>query len=180
VHAAHGLELLAAEIEILPDELGAPVVVAPALEGMPERPVVSLAHAHGDAVALAALLPAGTLAGVGIDLELLTPRPPGFAQAALSDAELRLLEPLAPQDTEEWLLRLWCAREAAGKAVGSGLAGGADGPRVLAIDAAHEAVSVDVAGRCLSARTHREADVIVATAVDPDAAFDRGALEAMR
>jgi acyl transferase domain-containing protein/phosphopantetheinyl transferase len=177
---AHGLELLPAEIEILPDERGAPVVHLATLPDLDECPVVSLAHAHGRAAALATLAPARAAGGVGIDLELLVPRPHGFAQAALSEAELRLLEPLPAQDAEEWLLRAWCAREAAGKACGSGLAGGAEAPRVSSIDSAHETVAVDVAGRRLSVCTHREADVIVATALDPEPALDRGPLEAMR
>ncbi len=45
LRGAYGLELLPAEIEILPDERGAPVVVAPGLEGLAELPLVSLTHA---------------------------------------------------------------------------------------------------------------------------------------
>jgi phosphopantetheinyl transferase (holo-ACP synthase) len=171
VHTAHGLELLPAEIEILPDDRGAPVVVAPALEGLGELPAVSLTHAQGQAAALVTLVPAGAAGGAGIDIEHLVPRPQGFAQAALTETELRLLEPLPADAAEEWLLRLWCAREAAGKAVGAGLAGAANAPRVSAIDAGREAVLLDVAGRRLIAWTHREEDLVFATAVTPDSSF---------
>jgi phosphopantetheinyl transferase len=171
VHTAHGLELLPAEIEILPDDRGAPVVVAPALEGLGELPAVSLTHAQGQAAALVTLVPAGAAGGAGIDIEHLVPRPQGFAQAALTETELRLLEPLPADAAEEWLLRMWCAREAAGKAVGAGLAGAANAPRVSAIDAGREAVLLDVAGRRLIAWTHREEDLVFATAVTPDSSF---------
>ncbi len=162
LRTAHGLELLPAEIEILPDDRGAPVALVPGLEGLAELPVVSLTHSHGHAAALVALARPG--AGVGIDIEPLVARPPGFAQAALSDAERRLLEGLPAGDAEEWLLRLWCAREAAGKAVGAGL-GGSGTPRVSAIDAHSQAVTVDVAGSQLVAWTQREDLQIVATAI---------------
>ena len=58
LRGAYGIELLPAEIEILPDERGAPIVVAPGLEGLAELPLVSLTHADGHAAALAALAPA--------------------------------------------------------------------------------------------------------------------------
>lgn len=172
LHQALGLELLAAEIEILPDERGAPVVVVPGLEGSPELPVVSLTHAHGRAAAFCAI--AGPGARIGIDIEPLAPRPEGFASAALSGDESRLLDELPAESSDEWLLRIWCAREAAGKAVGSGIAGGAGAPRAAAIDAGRGLVLVDVAGQRLTAWTDRQAgpdgsasEMIVATVLEP-------------
>jgi phosphopantetheinyl transferase (holo-ACP synthase) len=163
VSAAHGLDLLHAEIEILPDEQGAPVVVCPALEGLC-APAVSLAHTHGHAAALVAIGTPG--AGLGIDIENLVPRAQGFAEVALTEAERRLLEPLPADRTEEWLLRVWCAREAAGKALGTGLTGDDGAPRASALDLGSETLLVDAAGRRLLARTHREQELIFATAVD--------------
>ena len=66
--------LLPAEIEILPDERGVPLVHAPALAGLPELPIVSLTHSRGEAAALAMLAAPGS-AGAGLDLERLVPRP---------------------------------------------------------------------------------------------------------
>jgi acyl transferase domain-containing protein/phosphopantetheinyl transferase (holo-ACP synthase) len=165
VRGAYGLELAHADIEILPDERGAPVVVCPALDGLGGAPAVSLTHAHGQAVALVAFAPAG--AGVGIDVERLVPRPQGFLEAALTEAERCLLEPLGADAAEEWLLRMWCAREAAGKALGTGLGGGSAAPRVSALDVSREALLIDAAGRQLVAWTHREEEMVVATAFDP-------------
>jgi acyl transferase domain-containing protein/phosphopantetheinyl transferase len=172
LRGAYGLELLPAEIEILPDERGAPVVVAPGLEGLAELPLVSLTHSHGRAAAFVTLAAHGSGSGVGIDIEPLVARPPGFAQAALSEDERHLLDALPADAAEEWLLRLWCAREAAGKAIGSGLGGGSDAPCVCAIDTKNEAVLVDVAGRRLVAWTQREENLIVATAAYPGPSGD--------
>jgi acyl transferase domain-containing protein/phosphopantetheinyl transferase (holo-ACP synthase) len=172
VSAVHGLDLLHAEIEILPDEQGAPVVVCPPLEGLC-APAVSLAHTHGHAAALAAIGMAG--AGLGIDVERVVPRAPGFAEVALTEAERRLLEPLPTDRTEEWLLRVWCAREAAGKALGTGLTGEDGAPRAAALDPGSETLLVDAAGRRLLAWTHRERELVFATAVDPGPEREEGA-----
>ncbi|MCW3017841.1 MAG: acyltransferase protein [Solirubrobacterales bacterium] len=176
---AYGLELLPAEIEILPDERGAPVVVAPGLEGLAELPLVSLTHAHGHAAAFAALAPPRVGSGVGIDIEPLVARPTGFQQAALNEAERRLLEPLPADAAEEWLLRVWCAKEAAGKALGTGLGGGSHAPHACAIEIDSELVELDAAGRRLLAWTLREGDLIAATALYPGPAGDHDATEAM-
>jgi acyl transferase domain-containing protein/phosphopantetheinyl transferase (holo-ACP synthase) len=175
---AYGLELLPAEIEILPDERGAPVVVAPGLEGLAELPLVSLTHSNGHAAAFVSLAPPRAGSGIGIDIEPLHPRAPGFEQAALSESERRLLETLPAQDAEEWLLRLWCAREAAGKALGSGLGGGAGAPRAVAIDVDSEVVELDVVGRRLLAWTRHEGDLIAATALYSGSTDDHEATEA--
>lgn len=178
LRGAYGLELLPAEIEILPDERGAPVVVAPGLEGLAELPLVSLTHAQGHAAAFASLAPPRAGSGVGIDIEPLVSRPPGFEQAALGEAERRLLEALPADAAEEWLLRLWCAKEAAGKARGAGLGGGSRAPHACAIEIDSEVVELDVAGERLLAWTLREGDLIAATALYPGPAGDHEITEA--
>jgi len=123
-------------------------------------PVVSLAHAQGEAVAFAALVEPGTEARIGIDVEHLRRRPPGFEEAAMSDDERRLLEGLPADVVDEWLLRCWCAKEAAGKALGSGLTAA---PAVASIDRDRGQVDVDVDGQRLLVGTLREGELIVAT-----------------
>ena len=159
----YGVDLLHADIEILPDERGRPIVEVAGLEETGVVPLVSLAHTQGQAVACVTLVPRGSEAGIGIDVEQLVARPAGFAEAALTAGERRLLEPLPPGAADEWLLRCWCAREAAGKSVGSGLSRMPAAPTVAAIDIAHETVMVDVERRRLSVHTRREQDLIVAT-----------------
>jgi acyl transferase domain-containing protein/phosphopantetheinyl transferase len=164
LRAAHGLDLLPAEIEILPREDGAPVVYAPGLEGLGVALVVSLAHAQGEAVAFAALGPEAEPAAVGIDIEHLRPLPPTFAEAALRGDERRLLEQVAAELEDEWLLRCWCAKEAVGKALGSGLAPGRpEAPAIVSVDPDRQQVVVDARERRFVAHTRRDGDLIVAT-----------------
>jgi phosphopantetheinyl transferase (holo-ACP synthase) len=151
----HGLDLRPADIEILPDERGCPRVEVPGLDA---PPLVSLAHARGETVAFAAL--SGPDTCIGIDIERLQPRPDGFADVALDAAERSRLP---AQATDEWVLRCWCAKEAAGKAVGSGLV---PPPSVIAVDADRGIVALEAGGRRLSAHTLREGDLIVATVLD--------------
>jgi phosphopantetheinyl transferase len=167
LRSAHGLDLLPAEIEILPGADGAPVVDAPGLEPLEVAPVVSLAHAQGETVALAALVPkAAEAAVVGVDIEHLRPLSPALAEAALRDDERGLLEKLPSELSEEWLLRCWCAKEAAGKAVGSGLAPGRpEAPALVSVDRDGGRVVVDAGARQLLVHTHRDGELIVATTV---------------
>jgi acyl transferase domain-containing protein/phosphopantetheinyl transferase len=149
------LDLLPADIEIVAAQDGSPRVE---LAGLDAMPVVSLAHAHGEAVALAALVEPPTEAWIGIDVERLERRPRGFAEAAFNDDERRLLAAVPADDLDEWLLRCWCAKEAAGKAVGSGMAGA---PAVTAIEGEQVVVAAD--GRQLRVHTCRDAGFVVAT-----------------
>jgi phosphopantetheinyl transferase len=148
-------DLLPADIEILPGEQGEPRVV---VSGVDVAPVVSLAHSQGEAAALAAV----GAAGVGIDIERIRPLPEGFADASLAQSERALLAQL-PGD--EWLLRCWCAKEAAGKAVGRGMAGK---PVLVAVDPGKESVTVEAEGRRLEVHTRRDGDLIVATTLLED------------
>jgi phosphopantetheinyl transferase/acyl carrier protein len=113
------------EIDIVPDSYGRPLVsVAPGRAATVRerlRPSLSIAHSHGTAVALAVLDPG---ARVGIDLESLTRRREDFESIAFSPDERSLLAALAPELRREWALRMWCAKEAVGKALGRGLSAG--------------------------------------------------------
>jgi phosphopantetheinyl transferase len=157
----HGVTLLPADVEILPDERGCPRVSVPAFDGMDRVPVVSLSHSHGLAAAAAALVPAGPVSGVGIDVEQVRPLPPGFGEAALAPAERRLLDAVPDERRDEWLLRAWCAKEAAAKATGSGMTPGPGAATVAALDG--QEVVVAVGDRRLTVRTRRDGDLIVAT-----------------
>ena len=159
---AHGLELALADVEILPDERGAPVVHVAALEGEGRPPLVSLSHTGGRAAALA-VLGADGIEGVGIDIELLPGPSHGSVQAAFAEAELELLHGL--DANEDWLLRLWCAREAAAKALGTGITSAGRRPRARAVDAARGEVMVEIGERTLIANVQRDGQLIVASAL---------------
>ncbi len=164
IRAAGGADLLPAEIEILPDAHGRPVVEAPpGVDGL--VPIVSLAHTRGETVALAALVADGATPAIGIDVELASARPAGFAQAALTDMERRALDGIPEPDLDEWLVRCWCAKEAVGKASGNGVLAGPDVPRVASIDFEAKQVLVDLGDRRIVVHTSREEALLVATTI---------------
>jgi acyl transferase domain-containing protein/phosphopantetheinyl transferase len=110
--------LFPVEIEVSNESGGRPVVRGPFRDDVR----VSIGHKEGVAVALAAV---GR--DVGVDVERLIEPSEGFAEIVVTPDERRLLEslPLAYP-----LLRAWSAKEAAGKALGTGLGGD---PRKLAV-----------------------------------------------
>ncbi|MFO1398994.1 MAG: beta-ketoacyl synthase N-terminal-like domain-containing protein [Burkholderiales bacterium] len=128
------------EITIESDAAGRPVARGPYARDLR----VSLAHKGALAVAIAA-----EGRDPGIDIEKVEARGEGFASLVLGDAERALL-PAVAQD--EWLTRLWAAKEAAGKAQGTGLAGH---PRRVAIEAI-DGERVRVAGRWVETRRRGE------------------------
>lgn len=107
-----------AKIEIVPDPYGRPTVSLP-----PQfrPPALSIAHSQGTAVALAVLDP-DTL--VGVDLESLSHRRQDYESVAFDPQERALLTALSPDLRQQWALRMWCAKEAVGKALGHGLSDG--------------------------------------------------------
>jgi phosphopantetheinyl transferase len=103
-------------LEIVHDARGRPEVRAPGLAG--PLPQISIAHTKQEAVALA------TDAAGGIDIELVSRDVQSILAEFASPQELAVLHPhdrAAPED--KWPLRLWCAKEALGKALGTGLNG---------------------------------------------------------
>ena len=117
--------LTPAEIEILTDPYGRPRVSAAV------RPSISIAHSHGTAVALAAL---DEDACVGVDLESLEHHRQNFESVAFSADESSLLDTLPDEVRPEWALRMWCAKEAVGKALGRGLSAGLLAFHILSLD----------------------------------------------
>jgi len=103
------------EIGIGADPTGRPRVMGPLAGDIR----ISIAHKPGIAVAMAR-----DGEDVGIDVEKIEPRNDSFAAFAFSDDELKLL-PAGNRD--QWLTRFWSAKEAAGKARGTGLAGNPKG-----------------------------------------------------
>ncbi len=109
-----------ADLEIVPDENGRPRLRS--LGGIGgELPSVSIAHAEGVAVALAAR---DSAAALGVDVALIAERGAGFESVAFSEEERAWLDGVAAGERAEWVARMWCAKEAAGKATGLGLVGG--------------------------------------------------------
>jgi acyl transferase domain-containing protein/phosphopantetheinyl transferase len=119
IERAHGVRLMPADLVLRVAEGGKPYIAGDELEHLGDMPDVSVAHAGGEAVAVAA--PPGI--AVGVDLE----RVGRIAAADLlaggfSDAERTLVSGGAG-DPETTALQAWCAKEAAAKCLGLGLNG---------------------------------------------------------
>jgi phosphopantetheinyl transferase len=106
-----------ADVEIAAEAEGRPYVSAPWLS---EPPHISIAHKAGRAVALAGARRG--FAGVGIDIETIEERRESFVEAAYSSAEQALLAAVPAADRALAMTRIWCAKEAVGKALGLALA----------------------------------------------------------
>ena len=138
------------QIEILPDPYGRPQVQlcgagVHACSGSPDPllppPGISIAHSQGTAVALAALDPQTLL---GIDLESLTHRRENFETIAFTPGERHLLTAIPPDLQNEWALRMWCAKEAVGKALGRGLSAGLLAFHITNLDPSAGAIQIEL------------------------------------
>jgi phosphopantetheine--protein transferase-like protein len=164
--------LLPGEIEIVPDPFGRPLVSVSSIQAasVKERllPSLSIAHSQGTAVALAVLNPE---ARVGVDLESLDHPREDFGAIAFSPDERSLLNSLPPDLRQEWALRMWCAKEAVGKALGRGLSAGLLAFHIKRIVAASGLIEVELRdgaleqgpqwrGKLLNVYTARESNFV--------------------
>ncbi len=103
-------------LEIIADEAGKPYVRP--LDGCPPMPQLSISHTGDCAVAMVAET------GCGIDVEPLARDTQGILSTFANLGEIELIDALAAQQPDQaWPTRLWCAKEAVGKALGTGLGG---------------------------------------------------------
>jgi len=175
------LHLSPEEIEIMPDPYGRPLVKycgsGPdplVCAGPPGRASsLSIAHSHGTAVALAVLDPETR---VGIDLESLSHRREDFEAIAFSPDERSLLAALPGDLHQEWALRMWCAKEAVGKALGRGLSAGLLAFHITRVETAKGLIEVEprdgalepcpqLRGKSLNVYTARESNFVFAATI---------------
>ena len=120
-----------ADLAIVADEHGRPLLTRLGEPASGALPVISIAHADGVAVALAALDPTNR---VGIHVAPIAHRPTSFEATAFTVGERVLLDQWSGSRRAEWVTRFWCAREAAAKASGPGMAGGPASAQVVEAD----------------------------------------------
>jgi acyl transferase domain-containing protein/phosphopantetheinyl transferase len=101
--------LFPVEVEVHNEPSGRPVINTPFADDLR----VSVAHKDDVAVAIV-----GDCRDVGIDIERIAPRTDGFIAVAFVADELALI---AGRDRDEWMTRLWTAKEAVAKARATGL-----------------------------------------------------------
>ncbi len=175
LHKRYGWDVLPADIEIGQDERGKPFVAGPWAEQLPSLPEISISHSETVAAAVAG----EEGSGLGIDIQKIRELEPGFSAVALGPDEQQLLDSLPASLQAEWLLRIWCAKEAVAKALGVGLIEGPSSVKVVHLDTISGLVRAipqgqlaneapEAAGRELPAYTSREKTYITAIAV-----FDR-------
>jgi len=102
------------EIAVDSDDAGRPLVRS--------HPELRVSIAHKDDIAVGF---ARRGRDVGVDVEAIEPRTDAFASLAFTPAELTLIDRArgAGEDRDEAMTRLWAAKEAVGKLLGTGLAG---------------------------------------------------------
>jgi phosphopantetheinyl transferase (holo-ACP synthase) len=187
----YGVSLKPADVEVLADERGCPrvrLLPADAWEAWARatgaRVAVSISHSGGRAASVAAVLREREADGIGapglgIDIEVARTLPAGVPEMILTGAERALIEAALPASAtadvrDEWLLRAWCAKEAAGKALGHGLPEGPASARVAGIDAGAQTVHLAIEGGLaqvspaltnepITVHTGRHGDLVVAT-----------------
>ena len=165
-----------ADIEILPDENGRPVPQGAWSEQLGVAPLLSLSHSGGVAVAL--VCDSEAASGLGVDIEQMDRTKLDVQDVAFDARERALLASLNAEDEKEWLLRLWCAKEAVGKALGHGLKGGPGAFIATRLDLKTGVARIEVpaklvshlpggASATLTARTMRDGPLVVAVCVSP-------------
>jgi acyl transferase domain-containing protein/phosphopantetheinyl transferase len=132
VRRVYGIQVCPGDVEIGVEEGGRPVVLAGWwCQTLPGPPRISIAHTGQMAVALAAAAEAGV--DVGVDMEGLRDWNERSLESLFTAEERQSLAALAVDDPQAWPTRLWCAKEAAAKALGLGVGADPGRYRVAAI-----------------------------------------------
>jgi phosphopantetheine--protein transferase-like protein len=140
----YGVQLCPADIEIIPDRHGRPEATGAWTRESKAIPLVSIAHTEEIAVCVAG--DSDDWSGVGIDIEMLGRRRDGIEEVAFNEKERILLSGLPEEIKEEWVLRMFCAKEAVAKAVGLGMCGNPRNLEIQTLDQHNGKVSVCVVG----------------------------------
>lgn len=163
-----------ADIEIYSDQNGRPRVRGPWLDAGSHAPHVTIAHSGDDALAIA--IDGAACDGIGVDIERVGRVGDVIGHAAFTSDESRWLRAIDDTERPEWATRLWCAKEAVGKALGCGMPNGGRDLEVCDFDRGRGVLSLslrgslerersDLAGRPIVACTTSEGSVVTAAAV---------------
>jgi len=108
---------------------------------------------------------------VGVDIESVEHRRQDFEAIAFHADERRLLDALPAQSRHEWALRMWCAKESVGKALGRGLSAGLLAFRIQHMNIAVGSIEIELhdgaleqfprmRGKLLTVNTARESEFV--------------------
>ncbi|MCP4875291.1 MAG: acyltransferase domain-containing protein [Gammaproteobacteria bacterium] len=139
-----GIEIWPADVVVSADKYGKPIVSGEWLDSAQRAPDMTIAHTRGMAAALAAV---GDKIGVGIDIECRRAVSQDLADAILQSEEHDLVAGVGSENLDAWRLRIWCAKEALGKALGRGLQGVPGNLVARQLDTQSGAVHLELMGR---------------------------------
>jgi acyl transferase domain-containing protein/phosphopantetheinyl transferase len=161
IHAQTGQPVHPADIVVHHDPAGAPFVDGWWCDSLVPAPEVSLSH--NARVNMAAV--SAPQMPVGVDIEDIDRlQQPDLLIDVLSGSEKKALGRADAPEVKERLLRLWCAKEAAAKFLGTGLRGRPEDFEVRFDDERMEEGIVVHAGSQIDVSVHRDGDLIVALA----------------
>jgi phosphopantetheinyl transferase len=161
IYQQTGRLIYPADIQVLHEEQGAPYVDGLWNGRLIQAPEVSLSH--DKRVSLAAVSP--PLHPVGVDIEHAGKiEDPGLLERCLSPAERMTLSGSAGKTLPDRVLRIWCAKEAAAKYLGSGLQGRPEEFEVSFLDDDWELARVQHTGNVVEVCVRSENDAIIALA----------------
>ena len=161
IYQQTGQLIYPADVIVLHEEKGAPYVDGLWSDHLVQAPEVSLSHDRR--VSLAAVTP--PLHPVGVDIEHAGRiEDPELMERSLSAAERMTLRGCKGKALPEKVLRIWCAKEAAAKYLGSGLQGRPEEFEVSFLDDDWELARVNHTGNVVEVAVRSENDVVIALA----------------
>ena len=174
-----GIDLCMTDIEIDSDSYGRPVYKGSWSKDMAIMPALSLTHIKG----IGAAMISGNGETCGIDIEKMDKGIENIDQMMLVKEERDIAESLMGALDLEWLLRIWCSKEAVGKALGRGLPGGPGdlmlqdmdvetGMFVFHVSGSLAEIFPEIKGKNLSAYTLRDGDFVFAGSVYKKGDYD--------
>jgi len=128
----YGLRVYPSDIEINADENGRPVPHLRTAMDWVCKPTVSITHDGAIAAAIASI--DSSVRGLGIDIQNTAGVNAELRSLAFSEQERALLDSVSMGRQQEWSTRLWCAKEAAAKALGCGFSKGPQSVQAQAFD----------------------------------------------
>jgi phosphopantetheinyl transferase len=146
----------------------------PWTQSIGRAPHVTIAHSGGEAVAIA--IDGEACDGIGVDIEKVGRVSEVVCNASLTSEECRWLAAIDEHARPEWTTRVWCAKEAVGKALGCGLPNGGKDLEVREVDRARGVLEValrgslqreraDMSGKRIVACTASEGTLVTAAAI---------------
>jgi phosphopantetheinyl transferase len=162
------------DIEIYGEPGQRPQVRGPWMRTIGCAPHVTIAHSSGEAVAIA--IDGEACDGIGVDIEKVGRVGDVVRSASLTSEECRWLAAIDEHARPEWTTRVWCAKEAVGKALGCGLPNGGQDLEVRELDRTRGILEValrgslerergDLSGKRIVACTTSEVTLVTAAAI---------------